>query len=150
MIFLIFSAAVQNVELASFLRWYVTVELYDPAYAKRFYSIYELLEDTVKKVQSAIWWYSFYVIVSIMFLKTFLTMLLTLYMCVFEDENWWKRRRRWKDVAESCTPKWIGCTVMSSHARYKKCQRRDSKKNWKAQAVAVRSSQWAYILWWSM
>ena len=54
MIFLIFSAAVQNVELASFLRWYVTVELYDPAYAKRFYSIYELLEDTVKKVQSAI------------------------------------------------------------------------------------------------
>lgn len=43
-------AAAQNIDLASFLRWYVTVELYDPAFAKRFYSIYELLEDTMKKV----------------------------------------------------------------------------------------------------
>lgn len=43
--------AVNNIDLASFLRWYVTVELYDPAYAKRFYSIYELLEDTMKKTK---------------------------------------------------------------------------------------------------
>lgn len=50
----VISAAVQNAELASFLRWYVTVELCDHAYAKRFYSIYELLEDTVKKVENAV------------------------------------------------------------------------------------------------
>lgn len=43
--------AVHNFDLASFLRWYITVELYDPAYAKRFYSIYELLEDTMKKAK---------------------------------------------------------------------------------------------------
>lgn len=40
-------------ELASFLRWYVTVELHDPAYAKRFYCTYEILEDNMMKV-----WYS--------------------------------------------------------------------------------------------
>eukprot|EP00249_Psilotum_nudum_P022815 c28649_g1_i1 orf=409-2850(-) len=43
--------AVQNFELASGLRWYVIVELYDPGYAKRFYSTYELLEDSMKKVK---------------------------------------------------------------------------------------------------
>ncbi|MCO5578082.1 hypothetical protein L7F22_031920 [Adiantum nelumboides] len=43
--------AAQNVDIASFLRWYVTVELYDPAHAKRFYSMYELLEDTLKKTR---------------------------------------------------------------------------------------------------
>ncbi|KAH7428669.1 hypothetical protein KP509_09G010900 [Ceratopteris richardii] len=43
--------ATQNINIASFLRWYVTVELYDPTYAKRFYSIYELLEDTLKKTK---------------------------------------------------------------------------------------------------
>lgn len=41
-------AAIQKFELASFLRWYVTVELHDPGYTKRFYSIYELFEDMMK------------------------------------------------------------------------------------------------------
>ena len=44
------STAIQKFELASFLRWYVAVELHDPAYAKRFYSIYEILEDCMTKV----------------------------------------------------------------------------------------------------
>lgn len=42
--------ATQKFELANFLRWYVTVELYDPAYAKRFYSIFEIFEDFMTKV----------------------------------------------------------------------------------------------------
>ena len=42
--------ALRNIELASFLRWYVTVELNDPAYAKRFYCTYEILEDNMMKV----------------------------------------------------------------------------------------------------
>ncbi|KAG0614104.1 hypothetical protein M758_6G151500 [Ceratodon purpureus] len=44
--------AIQKFELASFLRWYVTVELHDPAYAKRFYSIYEILEDSMTKART--------------------------------------------------------------------------------------------------
>lgn len=42
--------ALNNIELGSFLRWYVAVELYDPAYAKRFYSTYEILEENMVKV----------------------------------------------------------------------------------------------------
>lgn len=43
--------ALRNIELASFLRWYVAVELHDPAYAKRFYCTYELLEENMMKVR---------------------------------------------------------------------------------------------------
>lgn len=43
--------ALRNIELASFLRWYVTVELHDPAYAKRFYCTYEILEENMMKVR---------------------------------------------------------------------------------------------------
>jgi len=43
-------SALCNIELASFLRWYVAVELYDPAYAKRFYCTYEILEENMMKV----------------------------------------------------------------------------------------------------
>ncbi|CAI9092938.1 OLC1v1028311C2 [Oldenlandia corymbosa var. corymbosa] len=39
-----------NIELASFLRWYVAVELHDPAHAKRFYATYELLEESMLKL----------------------------------------------------------------------------------------------------
>lgn len=42
--------SLRNIELASFLRWYVTVELHDPAYAKRFYCTYEILEDNMMKL----------------------------------------------------------------------------------------------------
>lgn len=42
--------ALRNIELASFLRWFVAVELHDPAYAKRFYSTYEFLEENMMKV----------------------------------------------------------------------------------------------------
>ncbi|KAF6172277.1 hypothetical protein GIB67_024899 [Kingdonia uniflora] len=42
--------SLRNIELASFLRWYVSVELHDPAYAKRFYCSYEILEDSMMKV----------------------------------------------------------------------------------------------------
>ncbi|XP_047330711.1 phosphatidylinositol 3-kinase, root isoform [Impatiens glandulifera] len=41
--------SLRNTELASFLRWYVAVELHDPAYAKRFYSTYEMLEENMIK-----------------------------------------------------------------------------------------------------
>ncbi|KAL0307211.1 UNVERIFIED_CONTAM: Phosphatidylinositol 3-kinase, root isoform [Sesamum radiatum] len=39
-----------NIDLASFLRWYVAVELQDPVYARRFYSTYELLEESMLKL----------------------------------------------------------------------------------------------------
>ncbi|KAL9258130.1 Phosphatidylinositol 3-kinase, root isoform-like protein [Drosera capensis] len=42
-----------NIELASFLRWYVTVELHDPAYAKRFYSTYDMLQENMQKLSSS-------------------------------------------------------------------------------------------------
>ncbi|KAK2395675.1 Phosphatidylinositol 3- and 4-kinase family protein [Trifolium repens] len=42
--------ALSNIEFASFLRWYVAVELYDPAYAKRFYCTYEILEENMMKM----------------------------------------------------------------------------------------------------
>ncbi|KAI4384298.1 hypothetical protein MLD38_002471 [Melastoma candidum] len=44
--------SLRNIELASFLRWYVAVELYDPAYAKRYYCTYEILEDNMMKLAS--------------------------------------------------------------------------------------------------
>ncbi|KAI0523993.1 hypothetical protein KFK09_003357 [Dendrobium nobile] len=43
--------ALSNIELASFLRWYVAVELHDPAYAKRFYCTYDMLEDSMMKLK---------------------------------------------------------------------------------------------------
>ncbi|KAF9671528.1 hypothetical protein SADUNF_Sadunf12G0056900 [Salix dunnii] len=42
--------SLNNIELGSFLRWYVAVELYDPTYAKRFYSTYEMLEENMQKL----------------------------------------------------------------------------------------------------
>ncbi|KAK1433890.1 hypothetical protein QVD17_10808 [Tagetes erecta] len=42
--------SLSNMEFASFLRWYVAVELHDPAYAKRFYSTYEILEEKMIKL----------------------------------------------------------------------------------------------------
>ncbi|XP_057494102.1 phosphatidylinositol 3-kinase, root isoform [Actinidia eriantha] len=42
--------SLRNIELASFLRWYVAVELHDPAYAKRFYCTYEILEENMMKL----------------------------------------------------------------------------------------------------
>ncbi|PSS28620.1 Phosphatidylinositol 3-kinase [Actinidia chinensis var. chinensis] len=44
--------SLRNIELASFLRWYVAVELHDPAYAKRFYCTYEILEENMIKILS--------------------------------------------------------------------------------------------------
>ncbi|ESW29431.1 hypothetical protein PHAVU_002G070100 [Phaseolus vulgaris] len=46
--------ALCNIELASFLRWYVAVELYDPAYAKRFYCTYEILEENMMKMAAGV------------------------------------------------------------------------------------------------
>ncbi|KAH1253219.1 Phosphatidylinositol 3-kinase, root isoform [Glycine max] len=46
--------ALRNIELASFLRWYVAVELYDPAYAKRFYCTYEILEENMMKIAAGV------------------------------------------------------------------------------------------------
>ncbi|KAJ0869790.1 putative phosphatidylinositol 3-kinase [Helianthus annuus] len=42
--------ALTNIEFASFLRWYVAVELQDPAYAKCFYCTYGMLEENMIKV----------------------------------------------------------------------------------------------------
>lgn len=39
--------ALRNIEIASFLRWYVALELHDPAYAKRFYCTNEILKDNM-------------------------------------------------------------------------------------------------------
>ncbi|KAL2329320.1 hypothetical protein Fmac_022747 [Flemingia macrophylla] len=47
-------SALCNIELASFLRWYVAVELYDPAYAKRFYCTYEILEENMMKMAAGV------------------------------------------------------------------------------------------------
>ncbi|KAK3017117.1 hypothetical protein RJ639_006967 [Escallonia herrerae] len=44
--------SLRNIELASFLRWYVAVELHDPAYAKRFYCTYEILEENMMKLSN--------------------------------------------------------------------------------------------------
>ncbi|XP_022962160.1 phosphatidylinositol 3-kinase, root isoform [Cucurbita moschata] len=46
--------ALHNIELASFLRWYVAVELHDPAYAKRFYCTYEILEENMMKLTAGV------------------------------------------------------------------------------------------------
>lgn len=42
--------SLSNVELASFLHWYVKVELHDPAYAKRFYCTYEMLQERMTQL----------------------------------------------------------------------------------------------------
>ena len=47
----IFCSALHNVEMASFFRWYLTVEFQDPAYAKRFHCTHEILEDHMKNVR---------------------------------------------------------------------------------------------------
>ncbi|EXB82579.1 Phosphatidylinositol 3-kinase, root isoform [Morus notabilis] len=46
--------SLQNIKFASFLRWYVAVELYDPAYAKRFYCTYEILEENMIKLSASV------------------------------------------------------------------------------------------------
>ncbi|KAF7123343.1 hypothetical protein RHSIM_Rhsim12G0115800 [Rhododendron simsii] len=46
--------SLRNIELASFLRWYVAVELHDPAYAKRFYCTYEILEENMMKLGAGV------------------------------------------------------------------------------------------------
>ncbi|XP_010269374.1 PREDICTED: phosphatidylinositol 3-kinase, root isoform isoform X2 [Nelumbo nucifera] len=46
--------SLHNIELASFLRWYVAVELHDPQYAKRFYCTYEILEENMMKLVSGV------------------------------------------------------------------------------------------------
>ncbi|XP_052204899.1 phosphatidylinositol 3-kinase, root isoform isoform X1 [Diospyros lotus] len=46
--------SLRNIELASFLRWYVAVELHDPAYAKRFYCTYEILEENMLKLRPGV------------------------------------------------------------------------------------------------
>ncbi|XP_010023534.2 phosphatidylinositol 3-kinase, root isoform [Eucalyptus grandis] len=46
--------SLRNIELASFLRWYVAVELYDPAFAKRYYCTYEILEENMIKLASGV------------------------------------------------------------------------------------------------
>ncbi|GMH26109.1 hypothetical protein Nepgr_027952 [Nepenthes gracilis] len=45
--------SLRTIELASFLRWYVAVELHDPAYAKRFYSTYDMLEENMLKLSAS-------------------------------------------------------------------------------------------------
>ncbi|XP_073151220.1 phosphatidylinositol 3-kinase, root isoform isoform X1 [Henckelia pumila] len=45
--------SLRNIELASFFRWYVAVELHDPAYARRFYCAYEILEESMLKLGPA-------------------------------------------------------------------------------------------------
>uniref|UniRef100_A0ACD5X4Y6 Uncharacterized protein n=1 Tax=Avena sativa TaxID=4498 RepID=A0ACD5X4Y6_AVESA len=42
--------ALSNIEIASFLRWYVVVELHDHAHARRYYSTYDMLEDEMMKM----------------------------------------------------------------------------------------------------
>ncbi|KAI6694834.1 hypothetical protein NL676_022544 [Syzygium grande] len=49
-----FMTALRNMELASFLRWYVAVELYDPAFAKCYYCTYEILEENMMKLASGV------------------------------------------------------------------------------------------------
>ncbi|XP_072999990.1 phosphatidylinositol 3-kinase, root isoform [Typha latifolia] len=44
--------SLSNIEIASFLRWYVSVELHDPAYARRFYCTYDMLEDGMMKLEA--------------------------------------------------------------------------------------------------
>ncbi|XP_059656126.1 phosphatidylinositol 3-kinase, root isoform isoform X2 [Cornus florida] len=46
--------SLRNIELASFLRWYVAVELHDPTYAKRFYCTYEILEENMMKLGAGV------------------------------------------------------------------------------------------------
>jgi hypothetical protein len=45
-------SALSNIEIASFLRWYVVVELHDHANARRYYNTYDMLEDEMMKVRS--------------------------------------------------------------------------------------------------
>ncbi|KAL5647137.1 hypothetical protein ACJX0J_041492, partial [Zea mays] len=41
--------ALSNIEIASFLRWYILVELHSPAYARRYYGTYDMLENSMMK-----------------------------------------------------------------------------------------------------
>ncbi|CAL5003099.1 unnamed protein product [Urochloa decumbens] len=42
--------ALSNIEIASFLRWYILVELHSPAYARRYYGTYDMLENSMMKL----------------------------------------------------------------------------------------------------
>ncbi|KAL3750007.1 hypothetical protein ACJRO7_011048 [Eucalyptus globulus] len=46
--------SLRNIELASFLRWYVAVELHDCVFAKRYYCTYEILEEHMLKLASVV------------------------------------------------------------------------------------------------
>ncbi|WOL00368.1 phosphatidylinositol 3-kinase, root isoform isoform X1 [Canna indica] len=46
--------SLSNIEIASFLRWYVAVELHDPAYAKRYYCTYEMLQDSMMRLEAGL------------------------------------------------------------------------------------------------
>ncbi|CAL9082417.1 unnamed protein product [Musa acuminata subsp. burmannicoides] len=46
--------SLSNIEIASFLRWYVAVELHDPAYAKRYYCTYDMLEDSMMRLEAGV------------------------------------------------------------------------------------------------
>lgn len=48
-LFFLFSA-LSNYELASFLRWYLVLELHDPSHARRYLCTYEMLEDAIMRV----------------------------------------------------------------------------------------------------
>jgi phosphatidylinositol 3-kinase len=39
-----------NIEIASFLRWYLVVELHGPEYARRYFCTYDMLENNMMKV----------------------------------------------------------------------------------------------------
>ncbi|XP_008795925.1 phosphatidylinositol 3-kinase, root isoform-like [Phoenix dactylifera] len=51
--FFLVQRSLSNIEIASFLRWYVAVELHDLTYAKRFYCTYDMLEDSMVKMEAA-------------------------------------------------------------------------------------------------
>ncbi|BBN17072.1 phosphatidylinositol 3-kinase [Marchantia polymorpha subsp. ruderalis] len=52
--FFLVDRVVQSPELSSFFRWYVAVELQDPSYARRFYCVYDILEDALKKTPAGV------------------------------------------------------------------------------------------------
>ena len=47
--FFLAQRSMQNIDVASLLRWYVMMEIPDPTYAQRFLSTYEILEDYIVK-----------------------------------------------------------------------------------------------------
>eukprot|EP01018_Ginkgo_biloba_P009326 Gb_01861 [translate_table: standard] len=50
--FFLVQRSIHNIDLASFLRWYVSVELHDHIYGRRFYLTHEILEDNMIKIKT--------------------------------------------------------------------------------------------------